>query len=92
MPNWCYNRVSIGCETEEMAEEILEFLKDHEQVCEIHDGYADGIDVWLEFESRWAPAEDAFIEIQDKWGDEITISWFYDEPGMQLAGYLGDGQ
>ena len=93
MPNWCYNRVSIGCETEEMAEEVLEFLSDHEQVCEIFDAHTHGIDIWMEFESRWAPAEDAYFEMQDKWGDEIAaISWFYDEPGMQLAGYLGDGQ
>ena len=89
MPNWCYNRVSIGCDTEETAEEILEFLKDHEQVCEIHDAYADGVDVWMEFESRWAPAEDAWIDLQEKWGESLAISWFYDEPGMQLAGYLG---
>ena len=42
MPNWCYNRVNIGCDTEETAEEVLEFLKDHEQVVDILDGYAEG--------------------------------------------------
>tara|TARA_R100000700_G_scaffold38907_1_gene50904 strand:- start:731 stop:958 length:228 start_codon:yes stop_codon:yes gene_type:complete len=75
-----------------MAEEVLEFLKDHEQVCEIYEGYADGIDVYMEFDSRWAPAEDAWNELWEKWGTDIVISWFYDEPGMQLAGYLGDAQ
>ena len=92
MPNWCYNRVSIGCETEEMAEEVLEFLSDHEQVYEVLESHSDGVDVFMEFETRWAPAEDAWIELQEKWGEYLTISWFYDEPGMQLAGYLGDGQ
>ena len=90
MPNWCYNRVSIGCDTEETAEEILEFLKDHEEVVDILEAYAEGTDIFMQFESRWAPAEGAWAEMQDKWDDKITtISWFYDEPNMLLSGYLG---
>ena len=41
-----------------------------------------------EFETAWSPAEGIFYELRKQFPD-VSISWFYDEPGMQVAGYLG---
>ncbi len=40
-----------------------------------------------EFETAWSPAEGIFHALRDQFPD-LEISWFYDEPGMQFAGYL----
>ena len=40
------------------------------------------------FETAWAPAEGIFYEIREKFPD-VDVTWFYDEPGMMVAGYLG---
>ena len=40
-----------------------------------------------EFDTAWAPAEGVFRAIRDKFPD-VNVTWFYDEPGMMVAGYL----
>ena len=39
------------------------------------------------FNTAWAPAEGIFEKIRQDYPD-VGISWFYDEPGMEIAGYL----
>jgi hypothetical protein len=41
----------------------------------------------LRFATAWGPAEGIFDYIQDNF-PELDVSWFYDEPGNQIAGYL----
>lgn len=41
----------------------------------------------FEFETAWAPASGIFEKIREDYPD-VAISWFYDEPGMECAGYL----
>ena len=40
-----------------------------------------------EFETAWSPAEGIYYALREQYPD-VEISWFYDEPGMQTAGYL----
>ena len=40
-----------------------------------------------EFETAWSPAEGIFYELSEKYPD-VDCTWFYDEPGMMVAGYL----
>ena len=42
-----------------------------------------------EFETAWSPAEGIFHALREQFPD-VDISWFYDEPGMQVAGYLNN--
>ena len=49
---------------------------------EIEEEYAE-----FEFNTAWAPAEGIFNKIKQDYPD-VAISWFYDEPGCELAGYL----
>jgi hypothetical protein len=41
----------------------------------------------VEFETAWAPPEEVCHAIREQF-DDLSISWFYDEPGCELAGYL----
>ena len=41
----------------------------------------------FEFQTAWAPASGIFDKIKEDYPD-VAISWFYDEPGMECAGYL----
>jgi len=41
----------------------------------------------LTFNTAWSPPEDICRAIRNKYPD-ISVSWFYDEPGMEVAGYL----
>ena len=43
--------------------------------------------VTFSFDTAWAPPEGVVRELRDKYPD-VSISWFYDEPGMEFAGYL----
>ena len=40
-----------------------------------------------EFDTAWSPAEGIYYAIREQYPD-VDCSWFYDEPGMQVAGYL----
>ena len=39
------------------------------------------------FQTAWAPASGIFDKIKEDYPD-VAISWFYDEPGCEIAGYL----
>ena len=40
-----------------------------------------------EFSTAWAPPEGICMRLRQLFPN-VSISWFYDEPGMQAAGYL----
>lgn len=52
---------------------------------------SDSIDA--NFDTAWGPPEGIYYTI-DAWFQskdaDFSISWFYDEPGMQFAGYLNN--
>ena len=148
MPNWCYNRVEICGEPEEMDEfrelvkskksafdfnEIIPMPKEledsvsgsenskpdwqKERSKELIEKY--GADNWYRwccdnwgvkwnvtlseeqdvqdegdylqytFDTAWGPPDEIFYALRRKFPD-VSISWFYDEPGMQFAGYLNE--
>ena len=39
------------------------------------------------FETAWSPPEEVCNAIREQY-DDLSISWFYDEPGCEIAGYL----
>ena len=41
----------------------------------------------VNFETAWSPPEEVCNAIRDQY-DDLSISWFYDEPGCELAGDL----
>ena len=41
----------------------------------------------IEFNTAWSPPEAICSALRDQYPD-ISISWFYDEPGCEIAGYL----
>ena len=41
----------------------------------------------VEFETAWSPPEAICNEIREQYPD-LSVSWFYDEPGCEIAGYL----
>ena len=41
----------------------------------------------VNFETAWSPPEEVCNAIRDQFDDQ-SLSWFYDEPGCELAGYL----
>ena len=49
--------------------------------CEMPNGFE------ASFNTAWSPPEDIHRAIVEKYPN-VSISWFYDEPGMEVAGYL----
>ena len=49
--------------------------------CELPNGFE------ATFNTAWSPPEDIHRAIVEKYPN-VSISWFYDEPGMEVAGYL----
>ena len=41
----------------------------------------------VNFETAWSPPEEVCYAIREQF-DDLSISWFYDEPGCEIAGYL----
>ena len=41
----------------------------------------------LEFDTAWSPPEEICFRLREMF-EKVNISWFYDEPGMECAGYL----
>ena len=39
------------------------------------------------FETAWSPPEEVCYAIREQF-DDLSVSWFYDEPGCEVAGYL----
>ena len=42
----------------------------------------------IEFNTAWSPPEAICNALREKYEDTVAISWFYDEPGCEIAGYL----
>jgi hypothetical protein len=40
-----------------------------------------------EFNTAWCPPEEVASAIKEQF-DDLSMSWFYDEPGCEIAGYL----
>ncbi len=49
------------------------------------DAYGDELEI--EFQTAWSPPEAVCRALRDQFPN-VDISWFYDEPGMEVAGYL----
>ena len=47
----------------------------------------DDMELELTFNTAWSPPEEICRAIRNKYPD-ISVSWFYDEPGCEIAGYL----
>ena len=43
----------------------------------------------LEFDTAWGPPHEIYLHMYKNFPN-LSISWFFHEPGMQLAGYLND--
>ena len=43
--------------------------------------------VEIEFNTAWSPPEAICSALREQYPD-ISVSWFYDEPGCEIAGYL----
>ena len=52
---------------------------------EVTDDAPDQLEV--EFNTAWSPPEAICSAIREQYPD-LSVSWFYDEPGMEFAGYL----
>ena len=52
---------------------------------EIVDDDPDQLEV--EFSTAWSPPEAICSAIREQYPD-LSVSWFYDEPGVEMAGYL----
>ena len=39
------------------------------------------------FDTAWSPPEEIYYALREQFPD-LSFSWFYDEPGMEFAGYL----
>ena len=42
----------------------------------------------IEFNTAWSPPEAICHALRKKYEDTVAISWFYDEPGCEIAGHL----
>tara|TARA_R100000664_G_C2746075_1_gene133818 strand:- start:904 stop:1317 length:414 start_codon:yes stop_codon:yes gene_type:complete len=81
MPNWDYNMAVDLWGTKWPINEIVvdqSWLEDDE-------------DLWLQmdFDTAWSPPDGIYNELNAMFKD-VHISWFYDEPNMQFAGYLNN--
>ena len=54
--------------------------------CELDIEYADDEILELTFSTAWSPPEGIIQELKDKYPD-LGFTCFYDEPGMEIAGY-----
>ena len=41
----------------------------------------------VSFDTAWSPPEEICYAIKEQF-DDVSVSWFFDEPGMEVAGYL----
>jgi len=51
------------------------------------DGGFDDDELTIEFNTAWSPPEAICDALREQY-PEATVSWFYDEPGCEMAGYL----
>ena len=55
--------------------------------CNVEIDYADESQIEVTFDTAWSPPEPICERLREMFED-IHVSWFYDEPGMEFAGYL----
>ena len=55
--------------------------------CNVEIDYYDDSQIEMRFDTAWSPPEPICKKLREMFKD-IHISWFYDEPGMEFAGYL----
>ena len=55
--------------------------------CNVEIDYADEQQIEVTFDTAWSPPEPICERLREMFED-VNISWFYDEPGMEFAGYL----
>ena len=48
----------------------------------------DKLNICMSFETAWCPPEVVHDKVREILGDHAEMSWFYKEPGWELAGYL----
>ena len=70
--DWCYQNWGTKWDAYDRSE------GDIDEEC----GYAE-----FEFHTAWGPADGIYNKIAEDYPD-VSVSWFYDEPGMECAGYL----
>ena len=70
--DWCYQNWGTKWDAYDREE------GDIDEEC----GYAE-----FEFHTAWGPADGIYDKIAEDYPD-VSVSWFYDEPGMETAGYL----
>ena len=104
MPNWCSNRVDVYSENKTDLEKVLNIFQDKKSVFgkvipEPKWDVAGSVEVEKEewkgelesftanFSTAWSPPEGICMRLRQLFPN-VSISWFYDEPGMQTAGYL----
>jgi hypothetical protein len=58
------------------------------EVSDVECDHWDGNSFECEFETAWSPPEGIFYALRQLFPD-VDVTWFYDEPGMMVAGYLG---
>ena len=58
------------------------------EVSDVECDHWDGNSFECEFETAWSPPEGIYYAFRQLFHD-VDVSWFYDEPGMMVAGYLG---
>ncbi len=51
------------------------------------DGGFDDDELTIEFNTAWSPPEAICHALREQY-PEATVSWFFDEPGCEIAGYL----
>ena len=55
--------------------------------CHVEIDYYDDSQIEMRFDTSWSPPEPICKRLREMF-DDIHVSWFYDEPGMEFAGYL----
>ena len=58
------------------------------EVSDVECDHWDGNSFECEFETAWSPPEGIYYALRQLFPD-VDVTWFYDEPGMMVAGYLG---
>ena len=122
MPNWCFNRVQISGEPDDVTA-LKDFVASDKSpfdfdrivpspeylgvVPESYDPFAWSYEFWgahsvafsasleieedwlleYHFDTKWRPATGIYRSLVERF-PKLAISWFYDEPDSELAGYL----
>jgi len=71
-----------GCKWSVDGNEVV--VNDDKDIDDVDDHYIE-----YTFDTAWGPPHEIYLTLREKFPD-VSISWFYDEPGMQFAGYLNN--